>query len=70
MIKFLTTHCPRCTILQKKMDTAAIEYEIIEDVEVIQSYGIDFVPALVLDDKILDFSAAIKWVNNYAGGKE
>ena len=70
MIKFLTTHCPRCSVLQKKMDAAAIKYEIIEDEETIKSYGIDFVPALVIDNEVLDFSAAIKWVNNYTGGTE
>lgn len=70
MIKFLTAHCPRCSVLQKKMDAAAIKYEIIEDEETIKSYGIDFVPALVIDNEILDFSAAIKWVNNYTGGTE
>lgn len=72
MIKLLTTHCPRCSVLQKKLDAAAIEYEMIEDVEVIQSYGIDFVPALVLTDMeianseatvILDFTSAVQWVN-------
>lgn len=72
MIKLLTTHCPRCSVLQKKLDAAAIEYEMIEDVEVIQSYGIDFVPALVLTDMeianseataILDFASAVQWVN-------
>lgn len=72
MIKLLTTHCPRCSVLQKKLDAAAIKYEMIEDVEVIQSYGIDFVPALVLTDMeianseatvILDFTSAVQWVN-------
>ena len=72
MIKLLTTHCPRCSVLQKKLDAAAIEYEMIEDVEVIQSYGIDFVPALVLTDMeianseataILDFTSAVQLVN-------
>ena len=79
MIKFLTTHCPRCTVLQKKLDAAGVEYEMIEDVEVIQSYGVDFVPALVITDMeianseataILDFSAAVKWINIYAGGEQ
>ena len=70
MVKFLTTHCPRCSVLKKKLDAAAIEYEEITDIEVIQSYGIDFVPALVLEEQILDFSAAVQWVNNYNGGNQ
>lgn len=63
MIKLLTTHCPRCTILKKKLDAAAIEYEEITNEDEIKSYGVDFVPALVLDDVILGFSPAVKWVN-------
>ena len=72
MIKLLTTHCPRCTVLKKKLDAAGVEYEMIEDEDVIRSYGIDFVPALVITDMeiadseataILDFTSAIQWVN-------
>lgn len=70
MIKLLTTHCPRCSVLQKKLDAAGIKYEEITDIEVIQSYGIDFVPALVLEDRILDFTAAVRWVNDYNGGNQ
>ena len=70
MVKFLTTHCPRCSVLKKKLDAAAIEYEEITDIEVIKSYGIDSVPVLVIDNEILEFSAAVQWVNNYNGGNQ
>lgn len=72
MIKLLTTHCPRCSVLQKKLDAAAIEYEEITNDDEIKSYGIDFVPALVFTDMeianseataILDFTSAVQWVN-------
>jgi predicted DsbA family dithiol-disulfide isomerase len=79
MIKLLTTHCPRCSVLQKKLDAAGIEYEEITDIETIQSYGVDAVPALVIPNMeatnseaiaILDFTAAVKWVNDYNGGNQ
>lgn len=70
MIKLLTTHCPRCSVLQKKLDAAGIEYEEITDIETIQSYGVDAVPVLVIDNEILDFTAAVKWVNDYNGGNQ
>jgi predicted DsbA family dithiol-disulfide isomerase len=79
MVKLLTTHCPRCTVLKKKLDAAAIEYEEVTDVETIQSYGVDAVPALVIPNMevanseaivILEFSAAVQWVNNYDGGNQ
>lgn len=69
MIKFLTTHCPRCIVLKKKLDAKNIQYEEITDEKIIGSYGVDFVPALVFDDDtILDFNAAVMWVNSYYGG--
>lgn len=64
MIKLLTTHCPRCTVLQKKLDAKNIDYIEITDVEEIQSYGIDAVPALIVDKVIMDFPAAVQWINN------
>jgi predicted DsbA family dithiol-disulfide isomerase len=70
MIKLLTTHCPRCSVLQKKLDAAGIEYEEITDIETIQSYGVDAVPVLVIDNEIFDFTAAVKWVNDYNGGNQ
>lgn len=70
MVKMLTTHCPRCVVLGKKLAAAAIEYEEITNEDEIKSYGIDFVPALVIDNEILDYSAAIKWVNNQIGGNQ
>ena len=65
MIKLLTTHCPRCTVLQKKLDAKNIDYIEITDVEEIQSYGVDTVPALIVDKVIMDFPAAVQWINNH-----
>jgi glutaredoxin len=70
MIKMLTTHCPRCDVLKKKLDAKNIQYEEITDEKVIESYGVDFVPALVIGEEILDFNAAVIWVNSYYGGNQ
>lgn len=63
MIKLLTTHCPRCTVLQKKLNSKNIDYVEITDIEEIQSYGVDTVPILIVDEEIMDFSAAVQWIN-------
>lgn len=63
MIKLLTTHCPRCTVLQKKLNSKNINYVEITDIEEIQSYGVDTVPILIVDEEIMDFSAAVQWIN-------
>ena len=64
--QFLTPYMRR--VLKKKLDAAAIEYEEIDDIEIIESYGIDYVPALDINGLILNFSAAAQWINNYKGG--
>ena len=68
MIKMLTTHCPRSLVLKKKHDAKNIQYEEITDEKVIESYGIDFVPALVIGEEVLDYNASVMWVNSYYGG--
>lgn len=59
-----TTHCPKCEVLKKKLDNADIEYQIEEDVDVMTDKGFLSAPMLEVDDKIMDFSEAVKWVNS------
>ena len=66
MIKLYSTNCPRCHVLQKKLDNKNIKYEIHTDTEEMLSLGLVNAPALELEDgKILDFSESIKWVGGY-----
>ena len=59
-----TTHCPRCKVLQSKLDEAHISYTINEDIEEMLAYGLKSAPALRIGDKILNFTEAVKWVGN------
>ena len=59
-----TTHCPKCTVLSKKLEKANIEYDICEDTATMQSRGFTSLPVLEVNGEILDFSAAIKWVGD------
>ncbi len=61
-----STHCPKCIILQKKLDMAKVNYDTVEDVDEIVKTGMLSVPLLKVDDgDIMDFPTAVKWVNNY-----
>lgn len=57
-----TTHCPKCTVIEKKLQRAGIEYDICEDIEVMESKGFTQLPVLEVNEKVLDFVAANKWV--------
>lgn len=58
-----STHCPRCTVLEAKLKQKNIEYQEINNVDEMLKLGIQTVPQLKVDGKLMDFSEAIKWVN-------
>ena len=65
-IIFYTTNCPKCKVLKTKMDAVKLTYNTCEDVEEMLSLGIQTAPALQINDSILDFGQAIKWLKeNY-----
>lgn len=58
-----TTHCPRCSILEKKLNMKNITYEECSDIESMKSKGILQVPMLEVDGALMDFSTSNKWIN-------
>lgn len=62
-ITLFTTHCPKCKVLRVKLDAAGINYSIVEDIEVMRQLGINEVPYLRVNGELMNFSTAIKWVN-------
>lgn len=60
---YSTPTCPRCKVLKTKLAQKGIPYEECMDESVMQSLGILSVPVLSVDDKLLDFSEAVKYVN-------
>ena len=62
-----TTHCPKCTVLQTKLDQSNIKYTICDNIDDMQLLNIMSAPALEVNHELLDFSQALKWlreVNN------
>lgn len=63
MIKFYSTHCPKCRVLETKLKQKNIEYEECNDIEEMLKLGIQEAPQLEVDGKLMTFSEAVKWVN-------
>ena len=63
MITLYSTHCPKCNILKAKMDQKGIVYDMIEDVDIMMSKNFMSLPMLEVDGNVMDFGAAVKWVN-------
>lgn len=58
-----TTNCPRCVVLEKKLNAKNIEYETITDKKTMLEKGFITAPMLEVNGELLDFSKANQWIN-------
>ena len=56
-------NCGKCKVLKAKLQQKGIAYEESQDVDKMQSLGIMSLPAMQVDDQLLTFEEAIKYVN-------
>ena len=64
-IIFHSSHCPKCKVLEIKLQKKGIQYEENNDIDVMIAKGLTMAPALEVDGKMLDFIAANEWINKY-----
>lgn len=55
--------CPRCCVLQQKLDTKHITYAVENSVDKMLAMGINQVPVLSVDGELLAFGQANEWIN-------
>lgn len=58
-----STGCPKCEVLKKKLANKKIEYTECNDVDKMQSLGIEQVPVLSVDGKLMDFAESVNYIN-------
>lgn len=63
IIKLYTTGCPKCEVLKAKLKQKNIPFDEINNMQPLLERGFMTVPVLEVDDKFMDFSEAIKYVN-------
>lgn len=68
-MKLYTTHCPKCKVIERKLEAKGIEYEEVTDIdkiiEVASTIGVNSAPLLETDDgKVLDFMEANRLLNS------
>ena len=64
MVVFYSTHCPKCSVLEKKLKQANIEYSEINDVRTMLAKGMTSAPNLEVDGKLMGFTESIEWINS------
>lgn len=63
MIIFYSTHCPRCRVLEMKLKQKNVQYQTNTNVNEMLDKGIKEAPMLEVDGQLLNFAAAVKWIN-------
>lgn len=66
-VTLYTTHCPKCKVLEKKLNSKNINYNEVTDTNIMIAKGFTSTPMLEADGTIMDFAEANKWVNEQEG---
>lgn len=62
-VTFFSTHCPKCLVLEKKLQQKNVTYDEVNDVDVMTAKGYMSVPMLEVDSVSMDFKKAVDWLN-------
>lgn len=63
MITLFSTNCPKCRVLEQKLNQKNISFNKNSDMNEVIEKGFMSAPILKIDDVYLDFTSAVKWVN-------
>lgn len=57
-----STNCPKCNVLESKLNQKNINYNVINDVKIMREKGFLTAPMLEVDGEIYDFKEAVNWI--------
>ena len=64
IIDLYTTHCPRCSVLEKKLEAKNIQYYEHDNVDEMLAMGFKSAPVLLVDGQRYNFQEAVKFINS------
>lgn len=64
MITLYSTHCPKCNVLEKKLNIKKLKYTLVEDENLMVEKGFLSAPMLEVDNQLFTFKEAIEWLEN------
>lgn len=59
-----TTNCPKCLILEKKLESKGIIYERVIDLDLMLQKGFMSAPILEVDGKIMNYKESFNFIEN------
>lgn len=60
-IVLYSTNCPKCKVLENKLNSIGVDYTIVTDEDLMISKGFSSAPMLEVDGNIMDFGNAVRW---------
>jgi glutaredoxin len=57
--------CPRCKVLKMKLDQKGINYENVNDIEVMKEKGFAEAPKLEVNGVVMGFKEAMDWIKEH-----
>lgn len=61
-VTLYSTGCPKCRILETKLNQAGIKYNLVDNEDVMIEKGFMSAPMLEVEGNIMGFGDAMKWV--------
>jgi glutaredoxin-related protein len=58
-----STGCPKCNVMKMKLNKANIPFVENTNVDEMISIGLKSAPALKVDDELMTFADAVKWID-------
>lgn len=58
-----TVDCPKCKVLEKKLNSANISFEVCKDTKLMAERNISKLPMLEVDGEMLTFKEAVDMIN-------
>lgn len=63
-IILFTTHCPKCRVLETKLQRKQIVYRECTNIDEMTALGIQSVPYLKVRNELMDFEKANSYINS------
>ena len=62
-ITLYTTHCPKCKVVERKLQMANVEYSQSEDIQEMINLGFKSAPVLSVNGEFFLFKEACNWAD-------
>ena len=64
MVTLFSTNCPKCRVLEQKLNQKKIDFDISDNIQEVIDKGFMSAPVLKVNDIYYDFKQAIDWLKD------